>query len=74
MRGGDVLGRVYFLDLYGFDIISESFKCGDAVSSEEQFLIIQKVHGVLKVIRSELTDGIIVQVSLGRILVIKVIL
>jgi hypothetical protein len=67
MRGGDVFGGVNFFGIFGLDVIGESFKGGDAVSSEEQFLGIffGKVHGILKVIGSELTDGIVIQISLG---------
>ncbi len=57
-------------------IISKPLKSSNTIIPQEQFLHIsfRQVKGILKMIRSELTDSIIVKIPLRRVLVIEVVL
>ncbi len=74
-RGGFVLDSNGFLGGFG-GIISKPLKSGNTIIPQEQFVHIsfRQVEGVLKMIGSELTDGIIVEIPLGGVLVIEVVL
>ena len=71
----------FFLDSNGFlssfgGIIGKPLKSGNTIIPQEQFLQIsfRQVEGVLKMIGSELTDGVVVEIPLGGVLVIEVVL
>lgn len=57
-------------------IIGKPLKSGNTIIPQEQFLQIsfRQVEGVLKMIGSELTDGVVVEIPLGGVLVIEVVL
>ena len=63
--------------LCGFGgIISKPLKSSNTIIPQEQFLHIpfRQIKWVLKMIRSELTDSIIVKIPLRRVLVIEIVL
>ena len=57
-------------------IISKPLKSSNTIIPQEQFLHIpfRQVKGILKMIRSELTDCIIVKIPLRGVLVIEIVL